>query len=238
MNNSNENNLFLLWGFGKCNIIPTRYFRNLSLWQSNNTSYSLKILHKNECDVIAKFQKNSPYFKYNHVIQQCDYIRYILMYKYGGFYSDLDVCPNVNLNNLKKMYPEGKIFLVIETILDEKFKESTKNIAIRKGIAEDEVRVATYFFGSTCSKHNFWVYVMKRAMQRLHNEIKEDYDVIYTSGPDLLTTCYHEYMKVYEDKSIILLPKDISDGMIIHNANSMNKKSECSWRNEINEVVP
>ena len=53
------------------------------------------------------------YRNYPKPIQQCDIIRYMLMYQYGGVYTDLDVVPNVEIDTVLAKYPNANVILAL-----------------------------------------------------------------------------------------------------------------------------
>lgn len=53
-------------------------------------------------DFVKKYYPSfyKVYKSYTHQIQRCDAFRYLVLYKYGGVYLDMDIICNKNLNNL------------------------------------------------------------------------------------------------------------------------------------------
>lgn len=93
-------------------IKKPEYLNNLIKWEkshskksdnNHNPSWAISILRR-RYDQLDSFVKEHfswfwlSYQQYPKNIQRCDVIRYMLMYQYGGVYSDLDVTPNFHLD--------------------------------------------------------------------------------------------------------------------------------------------
>jgi mannosyltransferase OCH1-like enzyme len=74
-------------------IIPQKYLENIKNTQRLNPDYKIKIWNGYDCDqLIKKYFPDKVKFYWNlpYPIQRCDYIRIIILYIYGGIYSDMD----------------------------------------------------------------------------------------------------------------------------------------------------
>ena len=74
-------------------IIPKKYLENLENIKKINSNYEIKIWNGYDCDkFIRKYFPNKVdiYWKLPYPIQRCDYIRFFILYMYGGIYSDMD----------------------------------------------------------------------------------------------------------------------------------------------------
>lgn len=216
--------LFFLWGFYTNNVIPKKLFDYVYSWHSMNQQKYIRILNKSSIDeLVNEYGKKELKDNWSKLkpIQQCDVARYFLMYYFGGNYSDMDVQCNLSLNSL----PKGNIILGTEIIISKEFAEKVgKNNPIRKGYAEDCIRVANYWFYTKTKKHPFWQSVLKMALKRcIENNAITQYDVLYTSGPDVITTVYHRDKCKYDD--IVLLDYGFMK-------NTINHTQTGSWRSD------
>jgi mannosyltransferase OCH1-like enzyme len=224
-------NFWFLWGFFENIPMPSKHFRNIIQWHNNNSDISLHILSKTECNkMIEKYTLNKIYGSYKLPIQQCDFFRYYLMHAHGGMYSDIDVVSNLNIINLCRMYPDAKVFLCTECLLNDNQVIQSKSYRIRKSSPEHRVRVANYWFCSLEPKHKFWRKVIRLCEKRASLEVLEPYDVLYTTGPDLITTAYHEYIQTSNSPDVVLLDLQFSSSALRHTCNSLSKESTQSWR--------
>ncbi|MDB9372523.1 glycosyltransferase [Nodularia sphaerocarpa] len=199
--------------------MPNHYIKFLSKIKSK---YSFKFLQWGRNDVeqfvdsyfpeISTLYRNLPFS-----IQRADIIRYMLMYELGGIYADLDIVPvKKNIADLFVKYPQAKILLITESILlKEQCIEFGHKHKIRQGVTEEPVRVANYFLISREPKHKFWLDVLEEIKSRASLSIQESYDILYTTGPAMLTTVYHQTVaQKYPD--IVLLSEAEAGEYIRH----------------------
>lgn len=82
--------------FNKCRNLTIKFFENQKDW-------TLKLWNYNDCLELIKNDFPS-YLKlwmdFTQPIMRADFIRYIILYKYGGIYMDLDMIPIKNMNDL------------------------------------------------------------------------------------------------------------------------------------------
>ena len=217
--------IYFLWYYNNEHPIPENLIKNITDVVHYNPGYSYHIIDKNEMDNIVY---TSLYKNYEHCIQKCDFARYYILYNYGGIYMDTDIKMTKSLNDLYIKYPYGKVFLCTECILtDDQVSRITQDNKIRNNIPEHNVRIANYFIISLHSYHPFWKEVFELLYERFHLQVTSDYDIIYTTGPDIITTAYHNYISknVKPDNSVILLGIDECKEYFTHQALG-------SWRNK------
>jgi hypothetical protein len=240
--NINPRRIYFLYAFlgDGYEINKEEYLLNLKKWRKTHSqnkksnSWIISILRR-EYDELDNFVKEHfhwfwlSYLKYSKNIQRCDIIRYMLMYKYGGVYSDLDVKPNMDLDILLNRYPTANVIFGIgrEKPL-EKCKATTKIESIRKGELEIPTRIANYFFISRIPYHPIWIDILKLAKKRANNPIKSQYGIIYTTGPDVVTTALYNNLHKYQD--IIIIKYDDFKNMYPHSCSSF---TDGSWRKNI-----
>lgn len=209
--------VYFLWMYNAEKHIPHTYVSNMGNWIKHNKEMSFHIVHKKEFDtMIRNTRYKVTYNAYEKDIQRCDFARYFLLSKFGGVYLDMDMVLKKPLGMLKKTYPEGQVFLATETILTDEQSKEIARLPIRNGVPEHKVRISNYFLASV-KKHPFWKQVFKLIHKRKGLSVKEQYDVIYTTGPDLITTAYHNYVrKNPDDTSVVLLSKEEADEYFTH----------------------
>ena len=140
-----------------------------------------------------------------------DIIRYLIIYHCGGTYLDADVI-------LRK--PVSKITanecFFVEKIITNVTGHEARYQPIRKGIPEHPVRIANYAFSSK-PKNPIFTEILTEIRRRMHVQSapKNDYDVLYLTGPDVVTTVVHRLAAVSKIK-INIIPEKISKSIFIH----------------------
>lgn len=121
-------------------------------------------------------------------IQKSDYARYIVLNKFGGIYVDYDIDV---LQSIYPIYISNKYkntVLFTEKIISSEFTEITKSYPIRNNIPESPIRIANYII---MAQPNSLTYVINMCNERIKLPIKTDYDIIYTTGPDIMSTIFN-----------------------------------------------
>jgi len=106
------------------------------------------------------------YRSYRKNIQRIDIERYFILYKYGGIYADMDYMCMTNFYN---MLPSNKV-----SISESPYKnnEHLQNALMASNINND-----------------FWIKIINEAIIR-NNNIKTNNNVLYTTGPQLISYVY------------------------------------------------
>jgi len=229
----------------------------------------------------ADIQRSDVLTIYNSLradIQRSDAARYLILYYFGGLYTDMDVEPHVDVTPLLQSNPNSKLVLGTEAVMDwpslrEKMKELAQDCAvaaaaaddeeeedpystshdkaqpssllaevctncslpierlsladlmgcihpIRKGRPEVNIRVANYWMASVAG-HSFWKDVLELVQRRSHLSLGEQYDVLYTTGPDVVSEIYDLYQQTGEAENneqggVLLLDYDNLMGLNEH----------------------
>lgn len=217
--------IYFLWAYNNDSPIPQNLTKNMTDIIKYNPGHSYHIIDKQELDTIVY---SSLYKNYEYSIQKCDFARYYILYNNGGIYMDTDIIFKKSLHTLYSKYPNGKIFLCNEcTLNDDEIAKITQENKIRCNIPEHNVRIANYLMISLYSYHPFWKEVFEILYERFHKQITCNYDIIYTTGPDVITTAYHNYISknVNHDNTVILLGENECKEYFTHQALG-------SWRNK------
>tara|TARA_Y100000748_G_C15500688_1_gene489935 strand:+ start:999 stop:1634 length:636 start_codon:yes stop_codon:yes gene_type:complete len=144
-----------------------------------------------------------------HWVVKADFGRLLYIYYNGGFYSDVDAFIVKSL----KIPPNSQncdMFLFTEKIcksVNELGSRECKN-------PENVLRISNYFFGTSIKKHPFLKEVINECINRLEqiliiekNTNLSQTDILWTCGPDVITTIYHKSKSNYNillfDSSIV-----------------------------------
>ena len=124
---------------------------------------------------------------YRYEIQRCDVIRYLLLYRYGGWYADMDYYCNRPLDEAMSQYP-NKIYFV-----------QTPNTTF----LQDEDYISNSLMYSEAG-HQYWKCVMAELEE--HSQPLLSYGkhltVMLSTGPARLNKVYVKYKEQYEVKSL------------------------------------
>lgn len=159
------------------------------------------------------------YYQTTKPIQRSDIARLLILWKKGGMYSDLDLLPKLSLDQLEveTHLASGKAIVGIEhpyrkqlvklplgdgrqkvqvILSDERPLGSRKRSApghhlpsIRQGIEERLPRISNYWLAAP-PRHPFIKNCLSLISQRIHLPIKLEYDILYTTGPDILSEAF------------------------------------------------
>jgi mannosyltransferase OCH1-like enzyme len=156
---------------------------DIILWHDQDVR---DILELNELIIYDKLKK----------IQKSDFARYIILKKFGGMYVDFDIFYKSSLNNFIEninLHHEGIVFIEHVHKLNKQCN-LFKKYKIRENKPEDKIRIANYLMIFK-SNSNFIQECINLLIQRSHLNIENDYDILYTTGPDILSTVYARYNK-------------------------------------------
>jgi mannosyltransferase OCH1-like enzyme len=87
--------------------IPEQYLENIENTKRILHDYKIIIWDGYECEELIKKtfpEKIELYHSFEHPIQRCDFIRFVILYVYGGIYLDVDRYVLRSFNSLLKKY--------------------------------------------------------------------------------------------------------------------------------------
>ncbi len=132
------------------------------------------------------------YVEFPLMIQRCDFFRLLVVFKMGGIYLDLDI---VLARSFTELGEDVDCFFPCEKVM------SPEALAMRGN--RDAVRIGNYAFGSIPG-HPFLHSVIESIADNSTQSISSQDDVLETTGPGILSTLYHDYVKEYPDANIDL----------------------------------
>ena len=108
-----------------CSKIPSKNNIFLQTWKIYNPSYNIKIWYEKDIDnLLSNIDKKYSTFFYNikKTICKCDFIRYLIIYLFGGIYCDLDFYCVQPFDSLIK----DKSYLIFEETPEHEKKAGNK----------------------------------------------------------------------------------------------------------------
>ncbi|MGI9519887.1 MAG: glycosyltransferase family 32 protein [Pirellulaceae bacterium] len=218
-------NIHFLWGFlGDDGPLHPREHRNHESWQDLNPQWDCRIHSPSSIDSLLQPGPHTDLYRdLPAAIQRCDVARPLLLNQFGGIYSDLDVDPFRDMDWLCGLFPKARVLLIEEVTLSRASSVRRGNrFPIRQGRPELRLRVANFWMASVPG-HPFWQDVLDLIHKRRELEIRNDYDVIYTTGPDIISEVYHQTWEKYDD--VALVPRRTARRFFRH-------RTHGSWRME------
>eukprot|EP00854_Cymbomonas_tetramitiformis_P014456 gene14456-17085_t len=199
--------IFQIYGLWDTKPIDHKYLSLIKHNQYLNSKWSHKIYDKPFIE--KEFKKVDPYYKtiYDKLsrnVAKADMARYLLAYTIGGFYLDLDVKLKTPLENVfENVNDNSKVVLIADKWSDAFDVCKPKLIKPSDKLMKITPRVCNYAFYSEPG-NSFWMNVLDelcKYVEMTNYEYMNDCDVIWITGPDLLTKVYHE--KTYHDVQLI-----------------------------------
>ncbi len=163
-------------------------------------------------------QYEKVYFSYKKRIQRADFARYLIVYHCGGTYADLDIKPGVKkYADLIDKYQHFQTIFFEELTWKEGENDFTEDYLVRQNLdpskrKEASLRVANYMFFSRPGAEVLRK-IIDKCIERSDVEIREPYDVIFTTGPDVVSTVIDE---MQDDVSFIVVEKCEADTFFKH----------------------
>lgn len=133
---------------------------------------------------------------YKHAIQRADFVRYFILFKHGGLYTDLDLFPTVNIDE----YLTGDLCLV--------FTPEAKNV---------RSRYLTNFLMASTKEHPFWteVFAILKANKLPWFAKTKHFEVMMSTGPMMIN-----WAVLQTKQNVTLLPRCLfaADSSEVENA--------------------
>eukprot|EP00038_Savillea_parva_P010223 m.188735 g.188735 ORF g.188735 m.188735 type:complete len:412 (+) comp17528_c0_seq1:286-1521(+) len=215
--------IHFMYGLWDDKPMPPEFESNLAVWRRLNPAWQVKVWSNKEVKDFWKdeFPEYRKLWRKARPIQRADFARYLIVYKYGGLYADLDCTPTKPIDEI--FHLGGLRFVAHDTLLcieDEKTEAEMARSAlwpIRGGVPELKTRIANYVFWAKPRSETF-----KRAIalaaSRLESvpdamyhvsptqtHLQNPYAIIYTTGPDVLTEATFRHGV---DPGVLILPAD------------------------------
>lgn len=166
-------------------IIPEKYVINIENCKKINYDFEIKIWNGKECYLLVQKyfpEKVDLYNSFKYPIQRCDMARLMILYIYGGIYSDIDRYSIKSYNILLSKYKEYNVILT-------KYKY---NMYITNDIM-------------ICNKNNKFIYNCVNNIIKYNTQFSY-LDIFLSTGPFFITYQYY----IYSIKDIIIIQDELS----------------------------
>jgi hypothetical protein len=151
----------------------------------------------------------ADYTSFRHRIQKYDFFRYLAVYRFGGFYMDMDV---FLAESLDPLLASACVFPFEELAQGRYFEE-------QHGM---DWQIGNYAFGAEAG-HPFLAAVIENCLRAKHDEqwskpmmkgtppsLRADFYVLNTTGPGMLSRTFAEHPELV-DGIEVLFPDDVCD---------------------------
>ena len=170
------------------NSIPDNYKKYVKTWAENNKDYKIIIwtvenIQKEilQTDIFKKYKKT---FDIMHHIEKCDLLRYIILYMYGGIYSDLNNLCNQNISRL-----------LINRTLGLSFEPMEHNIIVFNNTKQELI---TNSFLISSKRNKFWIDFLN-FINNFYFKNRDNSYVLINTGPYILGKFVLNYFKYIKD---------------------------------------
>jgi mannosyltransferase OCH1-like enzyme len=211
--------------------------------QNEQSGWEVKLWRSEDVETLMdKYNLLDIYNSYKLKIQKADLARYVIVYDQGGCYCDFDIESTYNLNDIQNTNESNHdLTLITELCYNDmsnkemycsankvvqfsKFNNKTMGIRLRdknnSNREEESHRIANYFLMSPPKSNSLWR-LIEMAKERSKLETINQYDVLYTTGPALVSSYYDKLTEEEKEKINVL-----------HNKYITHLESE-TWRNQI-----
>ena len=174
-------------------------------WHAFNPHYTFHMWRQEASYALVEqnFPQLWPMFcKYPRHIQRCDMFRLLLVALFGGIYSDIDVVPYRAMDVILGAYPHGRAFFGIESESSPQACADSLVHPVRGNVVEVPTRIANYWMAAAPG-HPILDDIVQEMQTRADLPVREDYDVLYTTGPDVLSTVLARVGHTYDDLVVL-----------------------------------
>lgn len=199
-----------IWFQGKENI-PDHLKVYHQSWVENNPDYNVivwdeKNINK-EVNLFFDIEIRNMYYSYPNMIQKIDLAKYIILYKYGGIYIDMDSKSLKRINDsLFEHYD-----LIVSKLPDKmifKFLLMFGGISIFKETINNGAIIATPENKAILDT----IYEAKKNKDSIYKNINKTLYVYITTGPICLTNAIYNHKKQNEFHKIKIIDKTYFEG--------------------------
>jgi mannosyltransferase OCH1-like enzyme len=194
------------------NTLPNRYEPIRSSWLEHHPTWYYRVWDEKTLIPLIKqyYTTLLPlYKKLKYAIQRVHFLKYIIMYHYGGVIVDMDIYCNQNIESMLRDSPQDPR-LVFVTRYNQKGKTQLPVHFLSGKRLKDGPYLSTAFLAST-ERNPFWLEVIREILvqnsiyPKSFDEFFETY-IHRTTGSTLLTCVYNGYKptrsKILENKII------------------------------------
>jgi hypothetical protein len=210
----------ILWQTWKTKTLPASVESQANSWKTSNTQLKINLMNDAECsDFVLEHFGEQVRFLYNSLpqpIMRADFWRIAVVYIHGGYYSDLDIVCNQNIDQF------------IDPGVDAVFMREVNNIS-------------NYFFGAI-PKHPVLKMTLDYMIREMQVVVTRE---TQSFGMHPLHQCVRDYYAVQQNNYVtndcvqFLLDSDVRNSKtLVHTAASLQNNSDYnSWRRNVHTMT-
>lgn len=196
-----------IYGMWEDTVIPEEWERNIESWKARNKGFQIRVWNPDQCEelVRAEFTHLTDLYTTLHPVMKLNLLRWLILYHEGGYFLDCDVFlkEGTNFQTLWKSMGQPRMMLAVESMISEHECESINRFEIRKhDPCTPGPRISTFFVAS-CTHHPFIHFIIDHIRDHQRLEHSYDYEIVYASGTDAITSLYRKYGKDFEDMHVL-----------------------------------
>lgn len=180
--------------------IPKKYKKNAISWVTNNKKWKYILWNESMMEIFlySYYPKLLPsYKKLDLMIMKIDFMKYIILYHYGGIYADIDTICLKNIDPLIKYYSKANVLLTEVppfTKLERTFLSYSMNLDYDTNYLNNGILLSS-------KKHPFWMVVINTIIKTKYAYPRMLYtaNVFEKTGPLMLMNTYNKYKGKYPD---------------------------------------
>ena len=180
--------------------IPIKYKKNAISWVTNNKKWKYILWNESMMEIFlySYYPKLlSSYKKLDLMIMKIDFMKYIILYHYGGIYADMDTICLKDIDPLIKHYSKANVLLTEVppfTKLERTFLSYSMNLDYDNKYLNNGILLSR-------KKHPFWMVVIDTVIKTKYKYPRMLYtaNVFEKTGPLMLMKIYNKYKGKYPD---------------------------------------
>jgi len=206
-------------------ILPESFRNCVESWERLNPNYETKIWNKSKCEELIRSHfphLESLYTQMKRAVMRVDLMKLLILFHEGGIYVDLDAMPvgDLGFDELIRQWNYPRLALVHESNIHAYEAESLNQFDIRKNEpCRPGMRIGNYFSASV-PRHPLTHFILQHMTRYAPLVGQHDYDAVFATGSDAITTVYHAYGRDFVD--VMVTPLDHS--FVEHRRESLWKK--------------
>lgn len=192
-----ERNIFQTWK--RKHIKNRALLRYKYSWKKLNRNFNYTLYDDNDCEQFVKTEFPEYYDDYMHLsipVEKADIFRYMVTYKYGGFYSDIDASCKKTIQKLYDNFKD-KTFICGRESYDLTESQRIQNKFVYRN------QICNWSFAAS-KNHELMLLIIKETIRRIRKT--PFLHTLEKTGPGVFSYCIYKYVAENKINDVIILP--------------------------------